>query len=114
MSKIINKGFCASILENKEIGNCSNKGMSYWHDQVTIVSDIEECQIFDIDAPSQLVRPIVVIKKRTMHDGSVYVYAEPIDEGHYMMGGSFIYSSDSRFRKYFNEYPIPLHDRQEN
>ncbi len=30
-----------------------------------------------------------------------------------MFGGTFIYSSDSRFREYCGKSPIPLHDRWE-
>jgi len=30
-----------------------------------------------------------------------------------MMGGCFVYSCDLRFRELVNEYPVPLHDRQE-
>jgi len=109
----VEKGFSANILENKSIGNCSNNGISHWCDSVLIVSDIKECQIFDITPKTVLRSPLVVIKKR-----GDYVYAEPLDAPDsnnvgWMMGGSFIYSSDSRFRDYFNGYPIPLHDRQE-
>lgn len=111
MTLTINKGFIADIYENKEIGNCSNRGISYWCKQVTIVTEIENLQIFDIDPRSELRRPLVVIKKK-----GNYIYAEPIDKPKgigWMMGGSYIFSSDSRFRRLLNEYPIPLHDRQE-
>ena len=108
--QIIEKGFIANILDYKD-GNFSNGGISKFHKEVTIVSEKPELQIFEIEPKDELVRPIVVIKNR---DG--YIYAEPIDapEGvGWMMGGSFIYSCDSRFRNLLNEYPIPLHDRQE-
>ena len=110
-------GFIASILEDKQIGNCSNGGISQYHNQVTIVSDVDECQIFDTYPVDELCRPIVVIKKRII-GGEEYVYAEPIDnpdKGNigWMAGGTFIYSCDSRFSRHFSKYPIPLHDRQE-
>lgn len=45
-----------------------------------------------------------------------YIYAEPVEkpEGALgpMMGGNFVYSSDSRFRA-ICPYPIPVHDRFE-
>jgi hypothetical protein len=31
-----------------------------------------------------------------------------------MMGGNFIYSSDSRFRRTYGDRPLPVHDRIEN
>jgi len=110
--EIICKGFMASILENKQIGNCSNHGISKYHDQVTIVTDIKECQVFETTPHDTLTSPLVMIKKKNVC-GKEYVYAEPIDGCGYMMGGSFIYSSDSRFRRHLSDYPIPLHDRQE-
>jgi hypothetical protein len=109
------EGFIASILEDKKIGNCSNRGISYWAKEVTIVTDIPELQIFETYPKDELNRPLVVIKKKKVC-GEEYVYAEPIDEPTgvgWMMGGTFIYSTDSRFRQFLNKYPIPLHDRQE-
>lgn len=106
----INKGFIADIFKPSS-GDCSNNGISHWNNEVTIVSDVDECQVFDINPATELRRPIVVIKNK-----KGYIYAEPIDEPEgvgWMMGGSFIYSCDSRFRRHFNTYPIPLHDRQE-
>lgn len=43
--------------------------------------------------------------------GIDYVYAEPLEPGHYAFGGSFIYTNDGRFDE-LSRYPIPLHDRQ--
>ena len=31
-----------------------------------------------------------------------------------MMGGNFVYSSDSRYRNRVNDYPTPVHDRVEH
>ncbi len=117
-NKPICKGFIAGILENKEIGNCSNNGISAFHKSVTIVSDIRECQIFETTPHDELIRPLVVIKKKVVC-GEEHVYAEPIDDSEpgnvgWMMGGSFIWSSDSRFSEHFSKQPIPLHDRQES
>jgi hypothetical protein len=115
MNKEITKGFIAEIFEAKDFGNCSNNGISKWNKEVTIISDINECAVFDIDPASQLSRPLVVIKHKRI-GGEDYVYAEPLEEPEgvgWMMGGCFIYSCDSRFRRHFSKYPIPLHDRQE-
>jgi hypothetical protein len=105
----ITKGFTAGIFESKEIGNCSNWGISSRAKSVMIASPNECLHVFNINTEKD---EIVVIKKR-----GDYVYAEPIDAPKgcgWMMGGSFIYSCDSRFRSEINEYPVPLHDRQES
>ena len=91
-------------------GDCSNGGLSSKVDNVFVPHprgwyDAEE------DDPK-----LVKIVKNDYGFGE-YVHAEPVAEkpkGHvgYMMGGTFIYSSDSRFRE-IHPYPIPLHDRTE-
>lgn len=62
--------------------------------------------------------PTLIVQRR-----GDYVYAVPCDAegvplkrlGHVgpMMGGNFVYTSDSRFRNGVCEYPIPVHDRFE-
>lgn len=57
--------------------------------------------------------PAVKLVTRELFRGT-YTHAEPADRepGEYFaFGGSFIYSSDSRFP---TKYPIPLHDRRMN
>lgn len=103
------KGLLASILENKDIGNCSNNGISSRCTRVIIVGEgIPEIFESDEDTPS------VRIVKRDLH-GGIYLTAYPIEpcpsnRTGYMMGGTFIWSHDSRFPA---KYPIPLHDRTE-
>lgn len=53
--------------------------------------------------------PAVRIVQRNIA-GKPYIHAEPMEKGNYAFGGSFIYSSDSRFSA-ISSYPIPLHDR---
>lgn len=53
--------------------------------------------------------PAIRLVRRNLWGGE-YIHAEPMEDGLYAFGGSFIYSSDSRFRE-INNYPIPLHDR---
>ena len=57
--------------------------------------------------------------KKQVIGGSLYLRAVPVQAPQDaaqrrgpMMGGNFIWSSDSRFRE-INEYPIPVHDRWE-
>jgi hypothetical protein len=56
--------------------------------------------------------PAVRLVRRKLSFGE-YIHAVPIgiEDGRSMMGGTFIYSSDSRFP---SKYPIPLHDRVES
>lgn len=100
------------ILEDKSIGNCSNSGISSKYKTVVLVSDNPELQVFEPSDTS----PAVVLKKRIVC-GEEYIYAIPCDGKDdkrvgWMMGGSYIYTSDSRFRN-ISKYPVPLHDRQE-
>jgi hypothetical protein len=54
--------------------------------------------------------PVVRIVRRQIA-GREYVHAVPKDiPGHFMFGGNFIYTSDSRFPF---DYPIAVHDRVE-
>lgn len=103
------KGLRASIYENKEFGNSSNKGISSKVKEVTVVGEgIPE--IFQVNESA----PAVKIIKRDI--GGEYLHAEPVEGKDpntvgWMAGGAFIYSSDSRFP---SKYPIGLHDRQES
>jgi len=103
-------GLICSILQSKDIGNCSNHGISEQFDCVTLTGYGGP---FD---PAED-RPEVQIKSKNVM-GHEYHYAVPVNgkkDGHagWMMGGCFIYTSDSRFRATFT-YPVPLHDRQES
>jgi len=57
-----------------------------------------------------ITRPALRVVERKLF-GSIYRHLEPIEPGQYMFGGNLGYSSDSRFP---NEYPLKIHDRQEN
>ena len=108
-----NKGLSIGIYESKEIGNCSNKGISSYCDSVTIVSDdFNIPEIFEVCEE----RPAVVIVDRRGQNPYNDIIAVPRayleTKKHYMFGGSFIYSSDSRFAEISNQ-PIKLFDRVE-
>lgn len=107
------KGLICGIYESKDIGNCSNNGMSAKYKDVLLIFDEEEAQIFEESED----RPTVKIMKKYI-GGQEYIYAVPINPPKkgmvgYIMGGCFIYTSDSRFRRYVSPYPVPLHDRTE-
>lgn len=83
----------------------------YGKKMVTIV-DSEVPKIFEADSNA----PAVRLVRRNIGFGKNeynYIHAVPVgvDEHRAMMGGTFIYSSDSRFP---NKFPIPLHDRVES
>lgn len=102
-------GLLCGILQNKNIGNCSNGGISSKYDSVVLIDA-------DVDAPFEPSEdsPAVKITRRLI-GGLEYIYAEPVERcpaGHvgYMAGGCYIITSDRRFPF---DYPIPLHDRTE-
>jgi len=106
------KGLSVSIYENKEHGNCSNHGISKHCNSAIITSgDFEIPALFETTEDS----PEVVIIKREgrMYQDVIAVPREVLESGkHYMFGGSFIYSSDSRFNA-ISKLPIKLFDRVE-
>lgn len=105
------KGLRADIYRNGT-HDFSNGGISAKAEEVTLVGPgIPE--IFPVTDAA----PAVILRTRTI-GGQPYVNAQPLnrpegcqDHGP-MMGGTFIYSSDSRFRE-LCAYPVPLHDRFE-
>ena len=105
------KGMIVSVYSNPTYRKCANGGPSEKAEELLLVGD-EVPGIFEAGD-----RPIVVLKKKTYLRDYYYVEPiEPVPEGHngYMMGGSFVYSSDSRFRSLGNGgYPLPVHDRSE-
>lgn len=108
------QGLTASIFEDKQIGNCSNGGISSRCKQVTVVGLGKRAEIFEPtdDAPA------VKLVKRTI-GGRTVVHAEPVNAppaGHigWMAGGAFISTSDSRFSEAAGFYgAVSLHDRCE-
>jgi len=106
------KGLSVSILENKELGNCSNNGLSSRCKSVIIVSDhFKIDEVFDVTDE----QPSVVIIARPRFDDVIAVPKSILDnKENYMFGGCFLYSSDSRFSELNNGSPIKLFDRVEN
>ena len=97
-----NKGLLAFILRQGQ--DCSNKGISSRADQVIIIGEGIP-QIFEASETA----PAVRLMKRGDR-----IIAVPVNQPEGMlgpmMGGTFIYTSDSRFPA---GYPIALHDRFE-
>jgi hypothetical protein len=91
-------------------GSSANGGVSGHVRSVTIVGE-GIAEIFEAQDDC----PAVELVTRSFGGLRPYTYAQPIEPvpdgmNGYMFGGSFIYSSDSRFP---SELPIPLHDRCE-
>jgi hypothetical protein len=84
-----------------------------------IVDDAVKCTQFEIDPERNF--PVRIVRRDI--GGREYVHAEPFyceewpnerfRDRWTMMGGNFLYSSDSRFRDAFGG-PIPIHDRVED
>lgn len=111
------KGLVCSIFESKAHGNCSNFGVSDRFKRVTLCPDPDALcdfgipEIFEADSDA----PAVVLRTIRLGADREHVYAVPVElmesgTGGWMFGGSFIYTSDSRFPL---GHPIPLHDRVE-
>lgn len=102
--KNIVKGLRCSVLTDKELGDCTNNGISKKYNSLTIVGE-NLPKVSEVENIDQLVyvdnykgylrvKPVIYINK------------------HYMAGGNFLYSCDSRFRE-ISQYPLSIHDRIE-
>ena len=84
---------------------CSNGGISEDYDSCVLVgSDIPQIFSPSVDAP------MVKLEERYLVGPVAIPSDQPKGLRGPMFGGSFIYTSDSRFP---SEHPIPLHDRWE-
>lgn len=112
MSNIV-KAIEVEIFENKDLGNCSNDGISNRYNTILVLHERGGVEI-DLNNP-----PENACKFIEADFGShTYKYIEPlapVKKGHvgYMAGGSFAYSCESRFHD-FADYPLAIHDRQED
>lgn len=92
----------------------SNRGISARVMEVTVIGEGID-PVFE--ATEQ--RPAVRLVKNEHSHRETVIHAEPVaPEGEparwYMFGGTFIFSSDARFRRAAGHYgAVPLHDRRE-
>ena len=85
--------------------DCTNGGITSHNNTVLLVGE----GVPEIFEPGDL--PVLKLVKRQLRGTEPpYLHAQPIEGSGHMMGGNFIYSSDSRFP---SDYPISVHDRQE-
>ena len=100
------KGLLVSIYDSKDLGNCSNHGISATHSKAVLTGPgIPEIFKPHDDAPEV-----------ELHTGNLGHGFKAVPAKHGagigpMFGGAFIYSSDSRFP---SKQPIALHDRWES
>ena len=108
------KGITALIYRDSLGIDFSNRGISAQVTEVTVIGPG-----IDPIFPASEERPAVRIVTGESFDGGITIHAVPVTaEGEpapwYMFGGTFIFSSDSRFRAAAGHYgALPLHDRQE-
>ncbi|MGK3957684.1 hypothetical protein ACLKOZ_16010 [Arthrobacter sp. R4] len=107
------KGIIALIYRDSLGIDFSNRGISAQVTEVTVIGPG-----LDPIFPASEERPAVRLVAREGLDG-VTIHAVPVTaEGEpapwFMFGGTFIFSSDSRFRRAAGHYgAVPLHDRVE-
>ena len=104
----IESGLTAEVYRSS-LGDCTNGGISAHQKSLYILT--KEKGPFE----PQDIRECVYIEWREVA-GSQYIDCKPLyfRKRWYMMGGNFLYTSDSRFREVTkSKYPIPIHDRYE-
>lgn len=90
------------------LGDCTNEGISAHRRELFILGSEGPFEPTDI-------RECVTVERKEVC-GQEYLNAKPAycPKRWYMMGGNFLYTSDSRFREYTGlKYPLPIHDRYE-
>lgn len=91
------------------LGDCTNEGISSKYNDLLLICENGYIEIDENNLPENLVEVVEGFKG--------YKYLRPYkkadkDKTGYMMGGNYAGSSDSRFCQ-INQYPLPIHDRQE-
>lgn len=104
------RALSCGIFQDKVIGNCSNDGISNRFNSVYVICPDGNHEI-DLDNPPEN----LVIYEEKDFGFTVHRRFKPYNTGGRwnMFGGTFVYTSDGRFRETFGDYPIPLHDRYE-
>jgi hypothetical protein len=119
-------GLRCGVLVSKDIGDCTFNGVTSRYDSVVLIGEGVEGP-FDGEGGTPVLKLCIEPfqypdeVKDTWETG-VRVCARPVDpktgepfEGHFMMGGNFVYSCDSRWPEIGGrKAPIPVHDRSES
>ena len=108
------RGITALIYRDTLGTDFSNRGISARVMEVTVIGEGID-PVFEATEERPAVR---LVKNEHLHRETV-VHAEPITGAgepapRFMFGGTFIFSSDARFRRAAGHYgAVPLHDRRE-
>ncbi|GGI02325.1 hypothetical protein ACFFGR_00585 [Arthrobacter liuii] len=108
------KGITALIYRDDLGADFSNRGISAKVMEVTVIGDGIDPVFAATDE-----RPAVRLVRNKHFKDETVIHAEPVTPAGepkpwYMFGGTFIYSSDARFRRAAGHYgAVPLHDRRE-
>jgi len=101
----------ADVFKSSVIGDCTNGGCSATAKRV-LVWDPKMKPLLTVDEIAAVSLPILKVVRR-MIQGKEYLHLEPLgnpEQGRWMAGGNFAYTSDSRFP---HDYPLSIHDRSE-
>jgi len=104
----IESGLTAEVYRNS-LGDCTNGGVSADRRELYILAETK-----GPSEPQDIRECVYPLWRRA--SGGWYVVCKPasFQKRRYMMGGNFLYTSDSRFREIArSKYPIPIHDRYE-
>ncbi|MCI8564337.1 MAG: hypothetical protein HFH69_12645 [Lachnospiraceae bacterium] len=102
----IKSGLTAEVYRSS-LGDCTNGGISAHQKSLYILTKAKG------PFEPQDIRECVYVEWREIA-GSQYIDCKPLyfRKRWYMMGGNFLYTSDSRFKEVTkSKYPIPIHDR---
>ena len=95
-----------NVYANTDGYDCTNKDITLTHQNKLVV----ECETGFMSEETIREEGYIVLVPHTIN-GYTYLKAKG-EKRHTMMGGNFVYSSDSRFRK-LTSTPIAVHDRIE-
>ncbi len=97
------------------LGDCTAGGLTSRSDQFEVFAPhLSFAQVADYCLRKQM--DLNKVLKLVYRENLDHIHAEPvIDRGkHYMFGGNFVKTSDSRFKDLTGiRYPVPVHDRTE-
>lgn len=100
--------FLPVTVYNPTFGNCSSNGITETHaDKLVVPCPNGHVTQEDVDRAGYIVLDLVENTVGYFH------FKQRGDERWLMMGGAFVYSSDSRFRREYGDQPIAVHDRYE-
>jgi len=96
-----------SVYSNNSYGDCSNNGVTFTNPD-NLVVPCSDGFLTEVDVATN-----GYIKLEVGEAGNL-MHFKPVGlEGWTMMGGNFVYSSDSRFIRTYGPRPISVHDRVE-